>query len=183
MPFEPWPRRADREQADASWPPRDEQDDEQVDEHNREVPTSTWPGDDREHGEHSDEHDEHEQWGDEFNEHPSPWQEWRRAVAEQRDYAVHAAYTKKTGWRRNTDVIYAYTLGTGAISVGRGLEMCFGHGIARAALSVFAAIALGWGLNHLPVISWLIPDAWDITQLWAPDPDTVTVPLDAVSEG
>ncbi len=111
--------------------------------------------------------------------------EWRfvrdsTTSAQAIEYALDGAYSMNDGPWRTAHIIYAYVVGTAVILLCDGIKFSFGLRLSRALIAVPTCFALGWLLNHIPVTAWLIPDSWDVTTWWQPDPTaTVEVPVEA----
>lgn len=121
----------------------------------------------------------------------SPLREWRfvrdaTTTADHIDYAITGAYSVNgEGWWRKANIVYAHTIVPVGILLCDAIKFVFFERLSRFLIAIPTVLALAWLLNHIPVTAWLIPDGWDVTTWWQPDPaTTVEVPVEApVGEG
>lgn len=113
-------------------------------------------------------------------------QEWRfvrdtSTTADHIDYAISGAYSvRPDGPWRMANLIFAYTIGLVGALLCDAVKWSFFMRLPRALVAIPTLLALLWALNHIPVTAWAVPDGWDISTWWQPDPATTfNVPVEA----
>lgn len=95
------------------------------------------------------------------------------------EWASHAAYTAPgpDGLWRKANVIFAYTIGPVVTILCDTIRWTCGN-LARFLGGIVVTVSLCFILNQVPVVQWVIPDQWDVSNLFPhDDPELIEVPI------